>query len=138
MHWLRPCICLVHMHIKPTSTCWKVSAWIYVPLTSLLIIVSGSVMFSCFCFSSVFKGSAVCVYSMADIRNVFNGPFAHKHGHNYQWTTYTGKIPYPRPGTVRLLLLLNMFSCFPNRHLINGLCANHIFNIHVHVWISQI
>lgn len=50
--------------------------------------------------SSVFKGSAVCVYSMADIRNVFNGPFAHKHGHNYQWTEYTGKIPYPRPGTV--------------------------------------
>uniref|UniRef100_A0A7N8XVM9 Sema domain, immunoglobulin domain (Ig), short basic domain, secreted, (semaphorin) 3Ga n=1 Tax=Mastacembelus armatus TaxID=205130 RepID=A0A7N8XVM9_9TELE len=48
---------------------------------------------------SVFKGSAVCVYSMADIRNVFNGPFAHKHGHNYQWTEYTGKIPYPRPGT---------------------------------------
>ncbi|XP_062855052.1 sema domain, immunoglobulin domain (Ig), short basic domain, secreted, (semaphorin) 3Ga [Trichomycterus rosablanca] len=48
---------------------------------------------------SVFKGSAVCVYSMADIRNVFNGPFAHKQGHNYQWTMYTGKIPYPRPGT---------------------------------------
>ncbi|KAJ8377464.1 hypothetical protein AAFF_G00260220 [Aldrovandia affinis] len=48
---------------------------------------------------SVFKGSAVCVYSMADIRNVFNGPFSHKHGHSYQWTPYTGKIPYPRPGT---------------------------------------
>uniref|UniRef100_A0A4W4GCJ3 Sema domain, immunoglobulin domain (Ig), short basic domain, secreted, (semaphorin) 3Gb n=1 Tax=Electrophorus electricus TaxID=8005 RepID=A0A4W4GCJ3_ELEEL len=48
---------------------------------------------------SVFKASAVCVYSMADIRNVFNGPFSHKHGHNYQWTPYTGKIPYPRPGT---------------------------------------
>ncbi|XP_035243999.1 semaphorin-3F-like [Anguilla anguilla] len=48
---------------------------------------------------SVFKGSAVCMYSMADIRNVFNGPFSHKHGHNYQWTAYTGKIPYPRPGT---------------------------------------
>ncbi|XP_023675107.1 sema domain, immunoglobulin domain (Ig), short basic domain, secreted, (semaphorin) 3Gb isoform X2 [Paramormyrops kingsleyae] len=48
---------------------------------------------------SVFRGSAVCVYSMADIRNVFNGPFSHKHGHNYQWTPYTGKIPYPRPGT---------------------------------------
>nr|XP_046199478.1 semaphorin-3F-like [Oncorhynchus gorbuscha] len=48
---------------------------------------------------SVFKGSAVCVYSMSDIRNVFNGPFSHKHGHNYQWTPYTGKIPYPRPGT---------------------------------------
>ncbi|XP_064156295.1 sema domain, immunoglobulin domain (Ig), short basic domain, secreted, (semaphorin) 3Gb [Anguilla rostrata] len=48
---------------------------------------------------SVFKGSAVCVYSMADIRNVFNGPFSHKQGHSYQWTPYTGKIPYPRPGT---------------------------------------
>ncbi|CAL8260142.1 semaphorin-3F isoform X1 [Gadus morhua] len=48
---------------------------------------------------SVFKGSAVCVYAMSDIRNVFNGPFSHKHGHNYQWTPYTGKIPYPRPGT---------------------------------------
>uniref|UniRef100_A0A6Q2XI11 Semaphorin-3C n=1 Tax=Esox lucius TaxID=8010 RepID=A0A6Q2XI11_ESOLU len=48
---------------------------------------------------SVFKGSAVCVYSMADIRQVFNGPFAHKEGPNYQWVAYTGKIPYPRPGT---------------------------------------
>ncbi|KAJ8016381.1 hypothetical protein DPEC_G00006620 [Dallia pectoralis] len=48
---------------------------------------------------SVFKGSAVCVYHMSDIRKVFNGPFSHKHGHNYQWTPYTGKIPYPRPGT---------------------------------------
>lgn len=63
------------------------------------------------CFSSVFKGSAVCVYSMADIRNVFNGPFAHKHGHNYQWTEYTGKIPYPRPGTVRFSRrLLTLFK----------------------------
>eukprot|EP00063_Salmo_salar_P026972 XP_014001807.1 PREDICTED: semaphorin-3F-like [Salmo salar] len=48
---------------------------------------------------SVFKGSAVCVYSMADIRQVFNGPYAHKEGPNYQWVAYTGKIPYPRPGT---------------------------------------
>lgn len=37
---------------------------------------------------------------MADIRMVFNGPFAHKEGPNYQWVAYTGKIPYPRPGTV--------------------------------------
>lgn len=48
----------------------------------------------------MFKGSAVCVYSMADIRMVFNGPFAHKEGPNYQWMPYTGKMPYPRPGTV--------------------------------------
>lgn len=39
---------------------------------------------------------------MADIRMIFNGPFAHKEGPNYQWVAYTGKIPYPRPGTVSL------------------------------------
>lgn len=56
--------------------------------------------------SSVFRGSAVCVYSMADIRMVFNGPFAHKEGPNYQWMPFSGKMPYPRPGTVRTLLTL--------------------------------
>lgn len=59
--------------------------------------------------SSVFKGSAVCVYSMADIRMVFNGPFSHKEGPNYQWVAYTGKIPYPRPGTVSLAILSSLF-----------------------------
>lgn len=59
--------------------------------------------------SSVFKGSAVCVYSMADVRMVFNGPFSHKEGPNYQWVAYTGKIPYPRPGTVSFTLLLLSF-----------------------------
>ncbi|XP_012823712.1 sema domain, immunoglobulin domain (Ig), short basic domain, secreted, (semaphorin) 3F isoform X2 [Xenopus tropicalis] len=47
---------------------------------------------------SVFRGSAVCVYSLADVRAVFNGPFAHKEGHGYQMTAYSGKTPYPRPG----------------------------------------
>lgn len=51
-------------------------------------------------FSSVFRGSAVCVYSMADIRAVFNGPYAHKEGPDHRWVEYDGKIPYPRPGTV--------------------------------------
>ncbi|KAG8439981.1 hypothetical protein GDO86_005956 [Hymenochirus boettgeri] len=49
--------------------------------------------------SSVFKGSAVCVYQMSDIQTVFNGPFAHKEGPNHQLIPYQGKIPYPRPGT---------------------------------------
>nr|XP_006633681.2 PREDICTED: semaphorin-3D [Lepisosteus oculatus]XP_015208215.1 PREDICTED: semaphorin-3D [Lepisosteus oculatus] len=49
--------------------------------------------------SSIFKGSAVCVYSMADIRAVFNGPYAHKEGPDHRWTEYEGRIPYPRPGT---------------------------------------
>ncbi|XP_051766898.1 semaphorin-3D isoform X1 [Ctenopharyngodon idella] len=49
--------------------------------------------------SSVFRGSAVCVYSMASIRAAFNGPFAHKEGPDYRWMEYKGKIPYPRPGT---------------------------------------
>ncbi|XP_030632535.1 semaphorin-3D [Chanos chanos] len=49
--------------------------------------------------SSIFKGSAVCVYSMASIRAAFNGPFSHKEGPDYRWVEYKGKIPYPRPGT---------------------------------------
>lgn len=50
--------------------------------------------------SSVFKGSAVCVYNMADILTVFNGPFAHREGPSFQWVAFQGRIPYPRPGTV--------------------------------------
>ncbi|XP_053298017.1 semaphorin-3D-like [Pleuronectes platessa] len=48
--------------------------------------------------SSVFRGSAVCVYSMASIRAAFNGPFAHKEGPDYRWVEFKGHIPYPRPG----------------------------------------
>lgn len=61
--------------------------------------------------SSVFKGSAVCVYNMADILTVFNGPFAHREGPNFQWVAFQGRIPYPRPGTVSSLLghLLDLF-----------------------------
>uniref|UniRef100_A0A667WZJ2 Si:dkey-49n23.1 n=1 Tax=Myripristis murdjan TaxID=586833 RepID=A0A667WZJ2_9TELE len=49
--------------------------------------------------SSIFRGSAVCMYSMASIRAAFNGPFAHKEGPDYRWVEYKGRIPYPRPGT---------------------------------------
>ncbi|XP_053741421.1 semaphorin-3ab [Synchiropus splendidus] len=49
--------------------------------------------------SNIFKGSAVCVYSMTDIRRVFLGPYAHRDGPNYQWVPFQGRVPYPRPGT---------------------------------------
>uniref|UniRef100_A0A8C2GPG5 Sema domain, immunoglobulin domain (Ig), short basic domain, secreted, (semaphorin) 3D n=1 Tax=Cyprinus carpio TaxID=7962 RepID=A0A8C2GPG5_CYPCA len=49
--------------------------------------------------SSIFKGSAVCVYNMEDIRAVFNGPYSHKEGPDHRWVEYEGRIPYPRPGT---------------------------------------
>lgn len=42
----------------------------------------------------------MCVYRMADIREAFNGPFAHKEGPDYQWGAYEGRVPYPRPGVV--------------------------------------
>ncbi|NXI49691.1 SEM3G protein, partial [Chloroceryle aenea] len=48
--------------------------------------------------SHVFQGSAVCVYHMADIREVFNGPFAHRESLHHQWGAYEGRVPYPRPG----------------------------------------
>ncbi|NWU76471.1 SEM3D protein, partial [Onychorhynchus coronatus] len=52
-------------------------------------------------YSGVFSGSAVCVYSMAAVRAAFSGPFAHKEGFDYRWVEYKGRVPYPRPGTVR-------------------------------------
>ncbi|NWQ82180.1 SEM3G protein, partial [Columbina picui] len=48
--------------------------------------------------SHVFQGSAVCVYRMANIREVFNGPFAHRESPQHQWGAYEGRVPYPRPG----------------------------------------
>ncbi|XP_003936634.3 semaphorin-3G isoform X1 [Saimiri boliviensis] len=48
--------------------------------------------------SAVFQGFAICVYHMADIWEVFNGPFAHQDGPQYQWRPYEGKVPFPRPG----------------------------------------
>ncbi|XP_075405119.1 semaphorin-3G [Tenrec ecaudatus] len=48
--------------------------------------------------SAVFQGSAVCVYRMADIWEVFNGPFAHREGPQHPWGPYSGKVPFPRPG----------------------------------------
>uniref|UniRef100_A0A3Q0RC94 Si:dkey-49n23.1 n=1 Tax=Amphilophus citrinellus TaxID=61819 RepID=A0A3Q0RC94_AMPCI len=56
-------------------------------------------VYGVFSTSSIFRGSAVCVYSMASIRAAFNGPFAHKEGPDYRWVEYKGRIPYPRPGT---------------------------------------
>ncbi|XP_059795837.1 semaphorin-3G isoform X2 [Balaenoptera ricei] len=48
--------------------------------------------------SAVFQGYAVCVYHMADIWEVFKGPFAHQDGPQHQWGPYAGKVPFPRPG----------------------------------------
>lgn len=50
--------------------------------------------------SHVFRGSAVCVYRMADIWEVFNGPFAHRESPHHRWGAYEGRVPYPRPGVV--------------------------------------
>ncbi|KAM6937684.1 semaphorin-3ab [Xenentodon cancila] len=49
--------------------------------------------------SNIFKGSAVCMYSMTDVRRAFLGPYAHRDGPNYQWVPFQGRVPYPRPGT---------------------------------------
>lgn len=56
-----------------------------------------------FLHSNVFQGFAVCVYRMADIREAFNGPFAHKEGPEHRWRAYEGRVPYPRPGVVSAL-----------------------------------
>lgn len=64
-----------------------------------------SSFFFFFPISNIFKGSAVCMYSMTDIRRVFLGPYAHRDGPNYQWVPFQGRVPYPRPGTVSVKIL---------------------------------
>uniref|UniRef100_W5NAV7 Sema domain-containing protein n=1 Tax=Lepisosteus oculatus TaxID=7918 RepID=W5NAV7_LEPOC len=49
--------------------------------------------------SDVLNGSAVCVYRMQDIAAAFKGHFSHKEGPQYKWVEYTGRVPFPRPGT---------------------------------------
>lgn len=65
----------------------------------------------CVC-SNVFKGSAVCLYSLSDVRRVFLGPYAHRDGPNYQWVPYQGRVPYPRPGTVSWTTNDLKYLCF--------------------------
>lgn len=56
--------------------------------------------FSSFTLSDILNGSAVCVYRMEDVVRAFKGNFLHKEGPQYKWAEFTGKVPYPRPGTV--------------------------------------
>nr|XP_057932043.1 semaphorin-3E isoform X2 [Doryrhamphus excisus] len=49
--------------------------------------------------SAVFKGYAVCVYHMDDIRAAFNGPFAFRERPEHHWTPSEDRVPYPRPGS---------------------------------------
>lgn len=49
--------------------------------------------------SAVFKGYAVCIYSMDDIRAAFNGPFAFRERPEHHWSQYEERVPYPRPGS---------------------------------------
>ncbi|XP_078728502.1 semaphorin-3G-like [Lampetra fluviatilis] len=49
--------------------------------------------------SDIFKGFAVCAFSMATIRDVFKGAFAHREEPRHHWATFQGRVPYPRPGT---------------------------------------
>nr|XP_032825418.1 semaphorin-3E-like [Petromyzon marinus] len=48
--------------------------------------------------SHVFQGDAVCAYRMSDVRDAFNGAYAHKEGPQFQWAAFEGRVPYPRPG----------------------------------------
>uniref|UniRef100_A0A8B9JJQ3 Sema domain, immunoglobulin domain (Ig), short basic domain, secreted, (semaphorin) 3E n=1 Tax=Astyanax mexicanus TaxID=7994 RepID=A0A8B9JJQ3_ASTMX len=61
--------------------------------------LTSSLLFSILFSTAVFKGYAVCMYSMEEIRAVFNGPFAHRERSDHHWSVYEGKVPYPRPGS---------------------------------------
>ncbi|KAL4659498.1 semaphorin-3E precursor-like [Arapaima gigas] len=55
--------------------------------------------------SNVFRGYAVCVYGMDDIRAAFAGPYAHREGPEHRWSAFAGRVPFPRPGSCHLQLI---------------------------------
>ncbi|MBN3311831.1 SE3AB protein, partial [Atractosteus spatula] len=63
-------------------------------------------------FRDVLNGSAVCVYRMQDIAAAFKGHFSHKEGPQYKWVEYTGRVPFPRPGTVSTPLRTPRSDCW--------------------------
>ncbi len=64
---------------------------------------------SVFSLSAVFKGYAVCMYNMEDIRAAFNGPFAYRERTDHHWKVYDGRVPYPRPGSVSNICSISRF-----------------------------
>lgn len=73
------------------------------------------------------------MYDMEDIRAVFNGPYAHKEGPDHRWVEYEGKIPYPRPGTVRTTSLLFFPSFFFFSFLFTIPHLSSSSSIHLHL-----
>lgn len=61
---------------------------------------------------------------MADIRAVFNGPYAHKESADHRWVQYDGRIPYPRPGTV-CIQLNNQIICLHSYSIPNSIIINY-------------
>ncbi|XP_067858188.1 semaphorin-4G isoform X2 [Heptranchias perlo] len=43
--------------------------------------------------------SAVCQYTIADVRKTFEGPFKEDQESPHRWSRYTDKVPEPRPGS---------------------------------------
>ncbi|XP_053560444.1 semaphorin-4A [Bombina bombina] len=46
-----------------------------------------------------FSSSAVCAYKLTDIEKVFNGNYKEQNKESSRWTTYTGTVSSPRPGS---------------------------------------
>lgn len=69
------------------------------------------------------------MYNMEDIRAVFNGPYAHKEGPDHRWVEYEGKIPYPRPGTVRTLFIY--FFHFSRSIFVQHNLLSFVFKYHI-------
>ncbi|XP_006630968.2 semaphorin-4G [Lepisosteus oculatus] len=45
------------------------------------------------------KASAICQYSIEDIKRAFDGTYMENQDSALKWTEYTGKVPEPRPGS---------------------------------------
>lgn len=65
----------------------------------------------CFFFRKNIKASAICQYSISDIQWAFDGPYMEsKEDSSSKWTQYTGKVPEPRPGSVRSTVTIQDYT----------------------------
>lgn len=67
----------------------------------------------------------MCVFTMEDVQNAFNGLYKEVNRDTQQWYTVTHSVPTPRPGAVRawlrtLGLLLESWFCSLDRPVSQG------------------
>lgn len=91
------------------SNCWLNSDYstISVDWNNVLLRLCGS--------RKNIKASAICRYTFSQVQHVFDGPFMEVQ--DSKWREFTGRVPEPRPGSVRPLESVQVLDQDPDSPL---------------------